>query len=529
MQGSVAADSIHSSEHNLDIDGYRKSLKNVDYSRTHLNEIFIAKGLRDLYDECFGDAVKAYNDTQKRSDRKIKDYYDKISKSKQEKLAYEIVIQLGDRDNNPAKDMDERQREAMTLIYKDYLDRFQERWGHVLRVFEAAVHYDEATPHMHIAYVPVAHNTGKKGLSIKNSQRQAMQELGYYVGSVGERTDFYHDAQDMLTEVMLDHGLTRDASRYDRAGRGDMTWEEYVEFSKNQEKIIATREELAQISQLTEKEITSHYRRQKSLAAKRNTLNRSVGRLQAQQSSLKRTTCNMMATKRNLTAEVVELRSEVAQTLDALTFVRDRVEQEKEILSTVHDELVSEAGKLDSVTAEISSRRAELSSLDSIIIENRDKVAELQGKVLEAADEVATLQMKAISLKRDNNALETTRDALKGEISAMKEEKGVIERAIEILRETLDALIEKISEYMPDPIKRLVEFWRDGDYVEVDRWHSKMDAAAIDVMHKFELEDSFSKAALEKATAASLDQQRNVFWGDEPSKKGRGSSDSFEI
>lgn len=243
MQGSIAADSAHNHEHNLNPE-YRAKLKNVDASRTHLNVTLLADSIEDVYEECFGEAVRAYNDKQKRNDRKIESYYKKICESKQEHAAYEIVIQLGDKDNNSAIGLDDMDRVLMESIYETYFHRFQERWGSVLRVFEAVMHFDEATPHMHLAYVPVAHNKGSRGLSVKNSQRQAMQELGYYLGSKEERTDFYHDAQEMLTEVMREHGIEREASRYDRANRGDMTQEEYVQFAANQEKIAQAKIEL---------------------------------------------------------------------------------------------------------------------------------------------------------------------------------------------------------------------------------------------------------------------------------------------
>ena len=72
---------------------------NVDPSRSHLNVEFCKEDIRTVYYELFDAAQQRYNAKQTRSDRRIADYYTKISSSKQEKPFHEIVLQIGNKDD----------------------------------------------------------------------------------------------------------------------------------------------------------------------------------------------------------------------------------------------------------------------------------------------------------------------------------------------------------------------------------------------------------------------------------------------
>ena len=71
---------------------------NVDPTRTHLNIDYCNENIKKVYHELFDEALKRYNDKQTRADRKIKNYYDKICNSKQEKSFHEIILQIGNKD-----------------------------------------------------------------------------------------------------------------------------------------------------------------------------------------------------------------------------------------------------------------------------------------------------------------------------------------------------------------------------------------------------------------------------------------------
>lgn len=152
--------------------------ENVDANRTHLNVSYCNKDIRKVYDDLFGEALKRYNDKQKRADRKIDDYYEKICNSKQEKPFYEIILQIGDKDNMSSLD---ENGELAKKTLDNYFDTFEER-NPYLKVFSAHLHMDEATPHLHIDFVPFTTGS-KRGLDTRVSLKQALAAQGFTGGT----------------------------------------------------------------------------------------------------------------------------------------------------------------------------------------------------------------------------------------------------------------------------------------------------------------------------------------------------------
>lgn len=153
---------------------------NIDEARVPWNIVYIQKPLQEAYDEIFGTAVSDYNAKQKRSDRKIDDYLTKIKNfGNNEKQFYETVVQIGKRDDTGVLDENGNLSEAAKVardILDEYARTFQERNPNLI-LFNAVLHMDEATPHLHLDYIPVAHGY-KTGLSTRNSLTKGLQEMG---------------------------------------------------------------------------------------------------------------------------------------------------------------------------------------------------------------------------------------------------------------------------------------------------------------------------------------------------------------
>ncbi|MBR6404093.1 MAG: plasmid recombination protein [Eubacterium sp.] len=154
--------------------------KNVDSSRTSMNVIYVQIPIEKAYEEIFGKAVADYNAKQKRNDRKIGNYLSKVKQSKNnEKVFYENVVQIGKRDDTGILDENGNITEAARLakeVLDEYARTFQERNPNLI-LFNAVLHMDEATPHLHLDYIPVAHGY-KTGLSTRNSLSKGLQEMG---------------------------------------------------------------------------------------------------------------------------------------------------------------------------------------------------------------------------------------------------------------------------------------------------------------------------------------------------------------
>ena len=155
--------------------------ENVDGSRTHLNIDYCNENIRTVYHKMFDEALKRYNDKQTRADRKIENYYEKIRNSKQEKPFHELILQIGDKENMSAES---ENGELARRILDEYYRGFQER-NPQLKVFSAHLHMDEATPHLHIDFVPFTTGS-KRGLDTRVSLKQALAAQGFKGGTRGD-------------------------------------------------------------------------------------------------------------------------------------------------------------------------------------------------------------------------------------------------------------------------------------------------------------------------------------------------------
>ena len=178
--------------------------KNTDPERSHLNVTYCQENIKAVYHELFDEALERYNAKQTRADRRIENYYEKIRSGKQEKPFHEIILQVGNKDDMRA-DSDEGRLAAAVL--DEYMSAFQERNPN-LRVFSAHLHMDEATPHLHIDFVPFTTGS-KRGLDTRVSLKQALAAQGFKGGTRGdtEWSQWVRSEKEQLSAVMERHGI----------------------------------------------------------------------------------------------------------------------------------------------------------------------------------------------------------------------------------------------------------------------------------------------------------------------------------
>lgn len=141
----------------------------IDSSRLEENIYFVQKDIRSVYKDVFQEAVDKYNEKQKRNDRKIKDYYDKIKKDTKTHEQRELVVAVGEGKDDP------KYREAKKEALKRYAEVFQRRNPN-LAVYNMVLHDDEANPHLHINYVPNFESS--RGLTRRVGMDRALQQQG---------------------------------------------------------------------------------------------------------------------------------------------------------------------------------------------------------------------------------------------------------------------------------------------------------------------------------------------------------------
>ena len=178
--------------------------ENVDSSRTPLNVEYRNEDIRAVYHELFDNALARYNEKQTRKDRVIDDYYEKIRTGKQEKLFEELIIQIGNKDDMSAAS--ENGQLARQML-DEYIQSFQQR-NPTLRVFSAHLHMDEATPHLHIDFIPFTTGS-KRGLETRVSLKKALEALGFAGGTKShtELNQWIESEKQALASIMARHDI----------------------------------------------------------------------------------------------------------------------------------------------------------------------------------------------------------------------------------------------------------------------------------------------------------------------------------
>lgn len=198
---------------------------NIDKNLTRENITLVDKDIREAYQEIFGEALAQYNGKQKRADRRIENYYEHIAKSKNgEKLFYEDVLQWGKKEDFENPQTRKMAKEALVR----YASTFEQRNPN-LRLIGAYIHMDEASPHLHLDYVPVAHGYSR-GLSTRNSLDKAMKEMGFVPEKESRKNNatklWKENERAYFGELCRSMGLEVEA---ERKARGSLSVEEYKE------------------------------------------------------------------------------------------------------------------------------------------------------------------------------------------------------------------------------------------------------------------------------------------------------------
>lgn len=207
--------------------------KNVDPDKVKFNVFYKQESLEEKYHELFDKAVLEYNERQKRGDRKITDYLEHIKSSKQEQPFYEAVVQIGDMHNCG---IGKENCEAAKEMLDEYMLDFEKRNPNI-KVFNAVMHLDEATPHLHIDFVPICHSPNH-GLPVRVSLKGALKEQGFG-GKNAKETDrqvWASSEKKFLAEILKKHGFEQENKNVHRT---HLNVDEYKDYASHIEKMNA--------------------------------------------------------------------------------------------------------------------------------------------------------------------------------------------------------------------------------------------------------------------------------------------------
>lgn len=392
---------------------------NVDHSRTPDNITLVRENIQDAYHNLFNESVIKYNENQKRNDRKIKNYFDKIYRSKKEKPFYEFIAQVGNQDDQPdQKKSVEILEEFNQMLQKDYPN---------MKIFNSVIHVDESTPHIHIDFIPVGEGY-KKGLEKRASMQKALQNLGF-----SNYADFRNELMQKFEEIAKKHEIER--KRDVAIGERHLTIQDYRALQRmaeqkieNLDKTSVSRSSSRVLEKLKLVPVAMY-----DEIARDNTYRKTQNEALSSENDALRSQISKLKTKNNIDTyeAVIEKQKNKIEYLEEL--VKDKTEERskyynesfnaKRIISDIKEELESEKQSNNQLKELIQNNEKSVSEAKKTLDENKKLKAEVDRLKNKLDDQWSTnnsTRMQNVDLKREIKNKTDENTSLKKEISALE-------------------------------------------------------------------------------------------------------------
>ena len=394
---------------------------NVDASRTKNNVTLIHEDIKQVYHKLFDKALDEYNAKQKRKDRQINSYYEKISRSKREKLFYEVIVQIGNKDDTG---VGSSAAEVATWVLKDYVKMFQLR-NPQLYVIGAYIHLDEETPHLHLNFVPWVSGC-KRGLETKTSLKAALATRGFASEGKGnaEWKQWAEAEKDDIALIMCRYGVDWKKKNMHNPHLSVLDYKK----QERVKEVAALEEELegAQVVlELKEERIESL---EKEIENKRVSIRKEQSEAQKMLDDTKTETQKLQSEETDLRLMNSELRLEYSENVDKLTDKQKEIEAaQKEADKWM---MMSDTAKWQTEQAQIKLEEAE----------------RLKKELLKTVDGNDYLKEQVIELRYQNQMLREENRSLKDKL----------EKAYEFMKQFVIGgmnLLERFLEWIGEKVK----------------------------------------------------------------------------
>lgn len=394
---------------------------NVDASRTKNNITLIHEDIKQVYHKLFDKALDEYNAKQKRKDRQIKSYYEKISRSKQEKLFYEVIVQIGNKDDTG---VGSSAAEVATWVLKDYVKMFHLR-NPQLYVIGAYIHLDEGTPHLHLNFVPWVSGC-KRGLETKTSLKAALATRGFASEGKGntEWKQWAEAEKDDIALIMRRYGIDWKKKNTHNPHLSVLDYKK----QERAKEVAVLEEELegAQVVlELKEERIESL---EKEIENKRVSIRKEQSEAQKMLDDTKAETQKLQSEETDLRLKNSELRLEYSENVDKLTDKQKEIEAaQKEADKWM---MMSDTAKWQTEQAQIKLEEAE----------------RIKKELLKTVDGDDYLKEQVIELRYQNQMLREENRSLKDKL----------EKAYEFMKQFVIGemnLLEKFWEWIGEKVK----------------------------------------------------------------------------
>lgn len=392
---------------------------NVDHSRTPDNITLVKEDIQDAYHRLFDESVKKYNDLQKRNDRKIKNYFDKIYRSKKEKPFYEFIVQVGNQTDQPdQKKCVDVLEEFNQMLQTDYPN---------MKIFNSVIHVDESTPHLHLDYIPIGEGY-KKGLEKRVSMQKALQNLGF-----SNYADFRNELMQKFEIIAKKHEIER--KRDVAIGERHLTIQDYRALNRMAEQKIEDLEKMS-VSRSSARVLEKLKLVPVAMfddIARDNTYRKTQNEALSSENDALRSQISKLKTKNNIDTyeTVIEEQKNKIEYLEEL--VKDKTEERsqyfhkwwdiKETVGKIEEELELEKQSNKQLKELIQNNEKSVSEAKKTQDENKKLKAEVDRLKNKLDDQWSTnnsTHMRNVDLKREIKNKTDENTTLKKEITALE-------------------------------------------------------------------------------------------------------------
>lgn len=386
--------------------------KNVDKNRSADNVEFCQEDIKQVYHKLFDEALERYNAKQKRKDRVIDNYYEKIRRGKQEKLFHEVIFQIGNKDDMNAKSED---GVLAKRILTEFMDEFQARNPN-LYVFSAHLHMDEETPHLHIDFVPYITGS-KRGLDTRVSLKSALAAEGFAGGTRGatELNQWIASEKQELATVMERYGV-----EWLKKG----THEKHLsvlEFEKKERarevaELDSQKQEISSMVIRLGEEVSVKKQELNDIASEKQIAEAAVQKAKEESAAAQQENETLLANNQDLRVENSRLESHkdrLRMENHDLKQKQQRLQMDNEELEQRHEDLLYTNGELQNVNDRLSN--------DNYALEQRNDTLQSDNQ---------TLRQKYNDLQQSNVQLEKQQKELKSNIEKMVQSEELLQRDV---------------------------------------------------------------------------------------------------
>ena len=338
-------------------------------------------------------------------------------------MFHEVIFQIGNREDMA---VGTEAGDLAVNVLDEYVKDFQKR-NPTLRVFSCYLHQDEATPHLHIDFIPYVTGWKGKGMDTRVSLKQALKSLGFQGGNKHdtELNQWINHEKEVLAEIAKQYGI-----EWEQKG----THEEHLDvynFKKKERK----------------KEVQKLEQEKESLTVENEELTAQIAESRVDIQALKDDKEQAIKAKQ-------EAEQKAGNAEKELKSLEERREQLQPIMDNVSKE-IKEYGTVKTLLPEAGTLERAVTYRDKkikpLFIQLKNKVAAMVAQVKKLTKEVENWKGKYQKLKQKYNAIQSELNDMRKNNQELSEEKiilqGVSDRYDRVVRvlgiETVDVAVQQ--------------------------------------------------------------------------------------